>query len=427
MSKKPETLDELIKNIEKQNYITVDQFNKLKNYSLLPGGFSSGNENSNHNQKIIIDALLNMNEDKDINFFQNYKKHPSGKISEIFQDEIENQNSSNEIIVLNKDIPRCIFHKWKENNKEIDYDLNDFQTQIENYLKNNKTKYSYYQGYLDFCVFFYNLFYDKTNKKSDDIYKMAIKFFTELYLKDYISPFKSIGNQDDIIFENSLKLLTDIIKILDYNIYTILEEDKAPLCLSLSWVITLFTHEINNFNVIRRILDYLLINEPINVYALTAIIIVKNIQKKIKNVLEAEKEEIFLAIQTIDLNTVDFNNMIIECDKFVKKNLDKILYIQDKDQNLLFLLGDYNFRGIENIIYSYNKEELPVRVIKKNNSFIVSYRFVFMLFLLWIFVIFFFQKEKILKRLNRNVNVNNLNIKNSKKNKSVIQEEDEEF
>ena len=53
MSEKPETLDELIKNIEKQNYITVDQFNKLKNYSLLPGGFSSGNENSNNNKCFI--------------------------------------------------------------------------------------------------------------------------------------------------------------------------------------------------------------------------------------------------------------------------------------------------------------------------------------------------------------------------------------
>jgi hypothetical protein len=69
---------------------------------------------------------------------------------------------------------------------------------------------------------------------------------------------------------------------MDNNIYTVLEEDKSPLCLCLSWIITLFTHEINNFYVIRRIMDYLLINEPINVYVLTAMIIVKNLQKKIK-------------------------------------------------------------------------------------------------------------------------------------------------
>jgi hypothetical protein len=251
----------------------------------------------------------------------------------------------------------------------------------------------------------------------------TIKLFTELYLKDYISPFKAIGNQDDIIFENSLTLLTDIIKIMDKNIFTILEEDKSPLCLCLSWVITLFTHEINNFYVIRRIMDYLLINEPINVYVLTAMIIVKNFQKKIKNILEAEKEEIFLAIQKIDLNSIDFNYMIVECDKFIKSNIDEILYIQDKNENLLILLGDYNYRGIENIVYSYNKQKLPERIIKKNKSFIVSYRFVFILFLVWIFVIFFFQKDKILKRLNNN---QDLNMKaNNKKNKSIVLEEDD--
>jgi hypothetical protein len=424
MEEKPETLEDLIKIIEKQNFISVEQFNKLKKFSLVPGGFSAGNEKSNENQKIIYKTLLNMNEDENVNFFSNYKKHPSGKISEVFQDKIDNKNSSEEIIVLSKDIPRCIFHKWKENNKDIDYELNVFQTQLEEFLKENKNKYSYYQGYLDFSVFFYNLFYDKNKKESNlNDYMNTIKLFTELYLKDYISPFKAIGNQDDIIFENSLTLLTDIIKIMDKNIFTILEEDKSPLCLCLSWVITLFTHEINNFYVIRRIMDYLLINEPINVYVLTAMIIVKNFQKKIKNILEAEKEEIFLAIQKIDLNSIDFNYMIVECDKFIKSNIDEILYIQDKNENLLILLGDYNYRGIENIVYSYNKQKLPERIIKKNKSFIVSYRFVFILFLVWIFVIFFFQKDKILKRLNNN---QDLNMKaNNKKNKSIVLEEDD--
>jgi pheromone shutdown protein TraB len=115
--------------------------------------------------------------------------------------------------------------------------------------------------------------------------------------------------------------------------------------------------------------------------------------------------------------------MIVECDKFINSNLDEILYIQDKNENLLILLGDYNYRGIENIVYSYNKQKLPERIIKKNKSFIVSYRFVFILFLVWIFVIFFFQKDKILKRLNNN---QDLNMKaNNKKNKSIVLEEDD--
>ena len=425
MSERHQSLEEIIKIIEKQNFITIEQFNKLKDYSLLPGGFSSNEEKSNKNQKIIINSLINMHENKEIYFFNNYKRHPSSKISEIFQDELENKNSAKEIIVLNKDIPRCIFSKWKNNNKEIDYELTEFQSEIENYLKENQSKYSYYQGYLDFCVFFYNLFYDKNKKNQKKIsysYIDAIKLFTELYLKDYISPFKSIGKKDDIIFENSIDLLIDIIKLFDNNIYLILKENSSPLCLCLSWVITLFTHEINNFYTIRRILDYLLLNEPINVYILTALIIVKNIHKSIKNVSDEEYEEIFLSIKNIDLNKIDFNNMIIECDKFIKNNLDDILYIQYKHENALFLLGDYNFRGIENIVYSYNNQIIPERNIKKNKSFIISYRFVFILFLIWIFVIFYFQKDKIINGLNRH---DKFNI--TKNNKTRINEEDEEF
>ena len=421
MSEKPETLDDLIKIIENQNYITLEQFNQLKSYSLLPGGFSANDKKSNKNQKIIINALLNMNENKEVNFYKDYKKHPSKKISEIFKEELENKNSDNEIIVLNKDIPRCIFNQWKINNKEIDYDLKEFQEKTEDFLKDNKTKYSYYQGYLDFCAFFYNLFYEKNKKnKSKDSYSYtdAIKLFTELYLKDYISPFKSIGKQDDIIFQNSIYVLIDIIKILDKRIYKKLEEESSPLCLCLSWVITLFTHEINNFYTIRRILDYLFLNEPINVYVLSAIIIVKSIQKRIKNIEEIENEEIFLSIKNIDLNSIDFNYMIVECDKIIKNNFDDILVVQEKNQDLLFLVGDIDFRGIENIVYSYNKEELPERNIKKKRSFIVSYGFVFLLFLLWIFVLYYFRKDVIIANLNRlNENIN----------KTKYTEEDVEF
>ena len=74
-----------------------------------------------------------------------------------------------------------------------------------------KNKYSYYQGYLDFCVYFYVLFHQKNNQNNNTDYINIIQFFTELYLKDYISPYKLIGDNEDIIFQKSLTLLIDII------------------------------------------------------------------------------------------------------------------------------------------------------------------------------------------------------------------------
>ena len=141
----------------------------------------------------------------------------------------------------------------------------------------------------------------------------------------------------------------------------------------------------------RRIFDYLLINEPINVYILTAYILVKSLKKSIKNILEVENEEIFM----------DFDNVIIQCDEFIKNNLEEIWEIQDKNKKRLFLLGDFNFRGIENLVYSYNNEIMEERYVRKK-SWIISYQFIFVLFLTWIFVIYFFHKDTIIEKLSDN-------------------------
>ena len=327
-------LKDLIKEIKEQNYITIGQYEELRYYSIQPGGFSQKNKKSNENQKVIYKALLNMYKSKkDLNFIKDIKKHPSKIVSANLKEGIENKNSPDEIIVVNKDTSRNIFFQWKENDKEINYELNEFEKEIENFLKKNKNKYSYYQGYLDFCVYFYVLFHEKNNENNNTDYINIIQFFTELYLKDYISPYKSIGDNEDIIFQKSLTLLIDIIKLLDNDIYQIFKEDNTPLCLILSWIISLFTHSVNNFYIIRRILDYFLITEPVNSCVLTSMIIVKSLKKNIKNIKEAKSEDIFLSIKNIDLNEIVFDNIIIQYVSFIKNNLEDIIEIQDKNKN----------------------------------------------------------------------------------------------
>ena len=418
-------LKDIIKEIQNQNYITIEQYASLKYYSTQPGGFSQKNEKSNENQKIVYKALLHMlNTKEEVNFINKVKNHPSIKVQENFKYGLENTNNSDEIIVLNKDIPRNIFFQWKKNEKDFDYELDDFEEQIEKFLKENKNKYSYYQGYLDFCVFFYVIFHEK-NKENND-YINILQFFTELYLKDYISPFKSIGIKEDVIFQNSLNLLIDIIKIIDKDLYKIFKEESAPLSLILSWTISLFSHSVNNFYTLRRILDYLLIAEPITPYILTAMILVKCLKKNIKNFLDAEMEDFFLTIKNINLDEIDFDNYIIQCDHFIKNNLEDILIVQDKNKEAFILLGDYNFRGTENIVYSYNNEIIEKRYLRKK-SFIISYQFIFILFLVWIFVIYFFHRDEILEGLNENKDIYLNNNTKNKYIKNNSTDEDDEF
>ena len=429
MSQSHKALKEIIKEIQNQNYITIDQYESLKYYSIQPGGFSRGNKKTNENQKIIYKALLNMlNTNEEINFINKVKCHPSLKVQEKFKDGLENTNNPEEIIVLNKDIPRNIFFQWKKNEKEFDYELNNFEKQIEKFLKENKNKYSYYQGFLDFCVYFYVIFHEKNNKENNDYIKV-LQFFTELYLKDYISPFKSIGIKEDVIFQNSLNLLIGIIKIIDNDLYKIFKEESSPLSLILSWTISLFSHSVNNFYTLRRILDYILISEPITSYVLTSMILVKCLKKNIKNFLEAEIEEFFLTIKNINLDEIDFDNYIIQCEQFIKDNLEDILIVQEKNKEAFILLGDYNFRGTENVIYSYNNEIIEKRYLRKK-SFIISYQFIFVLFLVWIFVIYFFHKDEILEGLNENKDIKDIYLNNNTNNKYIknnFTDEDDEF
>ena len=106
MSKNHQNLKNIINSIKDQNYITIEQFKELKYYSIQPGGFSQKNKKSNENQKIIFKALLNMMESQeDFNFIKSIKKHPSKIISKNFKDNLDNDNSSQEIEVVTKDLP----------------------------------------------------------------------------------------------------------------------------------------------------------------------------------------------------------------------------------------------------------------------------------------------------------------------------------
>ena len=68
------------------------------------------------------------------------------------------------------------------------------------------------------------------------------------------------------------------------------------------------------------------------------------------------------------------------------------------------------------------------KIYLRKNSWIISYQFIFVLFLLWIFVIYFFHKDSILENLshnkdifNSNNNSSNINIKN---NNNLTEEDD---
>ena len=100
------SLDKLIDKIQKSKTITINEYNKLKSFSIQTNGFQSL-----QNHYIIMDALLNMSET--INF---PKKHISINILN-FQPKLEQlpHNLDDELITLKKDVPRLIYFQYTKN------------------------------------------------------------------------------------------------------------------------------------------------------------------------------------------------------------------------------------------------------------------------------------------------------------------------
>jgi hypothetical protein len=344
----------LMNEIEKEKNISIDNFNKLRNFSIK--GFG---KNSNEIQFLILKIFYQMSLKIKL-----YSKHISKNFNKRI---IPKNNGEKELIIVERDLPRCIYYQYKKNNKNITLDLDKLKQYLTNFLteKNHKEIYSYYQGFLDLSIYIYLI--NKTNLEND--FKNNLLIFTELYLKDFITP--SISNDSDDVFNNCVQLIAEIINLIDKNIGKFFYEDKVPLTLFISWAITTFSHDIYNFDVFQRIFEFILLNEPISSFFITAYIIVNHLKKFSEE--EILDEGIICKLKEIELNKFkieEFNNIFEQSYDFIEKNIYKINLIQAKFKNKLPLICDPNYQGSKSLVYLANNVKLKKRFkVKKINYF----------------------------------------------------------
>lgn len=111
---------------------------------------------------------------------------------------------------------------------------------------------AYYQGYHDIAQLVLLVFYNNLNKSF-----VFLERLTLLHLRDYMMP--SINSS-----VHHLNLILLIIYQKDYNFFKILNNLKPFY--SLSSIITLFTHDVSDYNSICYIFDYLLSNGTSVIY-----------------------------------------------------------------------------------------------------------------------------------------------------------------
>ena len=369
----------LIKEIEKEKNISIDNFNKLRNFSLK--GFG---KYSNEIQFLILKIFYEMSLKIKLN-----SKHISKNFN---KKKIPKNNGEKELIIVERDLPRCIYYQYKNNNNKIKLDLNKLKQYLTNFLteKNHKEIYSYYQGFLDLSIYIYLI--NKTKKEED--FKNNLLIFTELYLKDFITP--SISNDSDDVFNNCVQLIAEIINLIDKNIGKFFYEDKVPLTLFISWAITTFSHDIYNFDVFQRIFEFILLNEPISSFFITAYIIVNHLKKFSEE--EILDEGIICKLKEIELNKFnieEFNNIFEQSYDFIEKNIHKINLIQAKFKNKLPLICDPNYQGSKSLVYLANNVKLKKRFkVKKINYFNLIFVNIIVVIIIAYLIYFFINKNK---------------------------------
>ena len=338
----------LINEIKKENNISIENFNKLRILSIK--GFG---KYSNEIQFLILNVFYQMS--KKINLFSNHiSKNLKNKI-------IPKNNGETELTIVERDLPRCIYYQYKKYDTKLTIDFKIFKQYLTDFLieENHKEIYSYYQGFLDLSIYIYLI--NKTNSEKD--FKNNLLIFTELYLKDFITP--SISNDSDDVFNNCVKLSAEIINLIDKNIGKFFYEDKVPLTLFISWAITTFSHDIYNFNIFQRVFEFILLYEPICSFFITAFIIVNHLKKYSEE--EILEDGIIFKLKEIELNNLnidDFNKIIKQTFDFIEKNIKKINYIQEKFKNQLPLICDANYQGSKSLVYIANNVKLKDRFKK---------------------------------------------------------------
>ena len=338
-------------------YNNSELFNKIKNLSISKGGFLDIESRKKlwdylfykrKNKKCLID-LVKINEE--IKVFIS-KINIASQKKELT--DIKLRNIKEYQIILN-DLPRTckniITNKINKDGNKI----NNISPEII-LFSSEKFKYQYIQGFLNIVFYFKQLF------KYEDCIN-ALNIYFEFFNKDLLDIKLSKETNDENLALISI-IITDLFKYIYPQNKNAQIVDYIPI-LSNKWIISSFLAEIKDINKGFRILDYLITSEPYTKYVLASvllnkfhdIIITKHILNEKFDSLDNTYEAIFDELKKSDLNSIDFDEIIIETESIInKKGNDIKLFLISKFGNNYKYSFNINNHGL--ITYYNNLVEI---------------------------------------------------------------------
>ena len=333
IEKKIEEMDLFIEKIKDKPLISIEEYNQIKKYSISKGGFLT-----NKNRKILYTKIYNITQDNYSDYiYLDPLKEPhilDGFKLEIFRkkDELTDliQNPPESKVIL-QDCNRSKIYKmlseYSPNNNNIEEIVKTIKKELFNYIsemaKLNNSLYGYFQGYHDIGLYFYLLYYDNYQ-----FAKSVFQRFSEFNLKESLDINPNI--KDSYQFLSCLEILKFVINKLDKKIQNFLNEiiENGICHFAVSWILSIFTHNIDKPGIMYRILDYIIMSHPLSIYYLTSLIIIDTIYQADSKLIETGPD-LFKYFQDITLEKINY-------DKYVQLCNDKIENLNISDFKELF-------------------------------------------------------------------------------------------
>ena len=284
LASKKNSILEFINEFDDNTMFTNKHFERIRKFAVTKGGLLLNSFRKEIYQKAFFlkdDEILfiyyeeSKFTEKSIttkNFYDLLNTDESDDLTDAHKPHKKTSKTDERIIEL--DVKRTIANSYFANYQE---ELNPLKQKLTKFLKlffNLNHQYGYYQGFHEIGLYIFLIFYNY-----EHLAIQMLQRFAEFFLKDYMveinNPLENNSHNNKISkadknfqFETVFKILNDVTAQNDKKFWKFIQDHtmNSDTVNTLPWIITLFTHDVEDIMLQLRILDYILFSYPKVVY-----------------------------------------------------------------------------------------------------------------------------------------------------------------
>ena len=374
-SSKQKEIDDLLSKIllyqkNEKIYLKNEDFKKLKELSTTLGGFLT----MSNRQKIYKLLLCYEPFNKDLKYYNTIWINKENSTLYYKREPINLKfNSVPDRRVINADVERSNINRYfnREKQEKMNKKLKEeFEFALNTLITFNNNEISYYQGYHDIAFIFFVLFYD-----DQKTFISLFQKFSELFLKE-----NTLKQEEGkgFTFEVCLKFFGYILKKINLVTYNnILKYTGTEPTFVISYILCLFTHDIEDIFLLMRLIDYFIMNNSLSVFVLVGYITVtevgkilaKNLGKNIFSFFNSNNNNETLNVSDFYMHFKEINFSLFDWEKLMKDS-NNFLNQFNYDELAKKFIEENQFEEYYPLL---KKEGYIEKMIKMNNDIYKNY------------------------------------------------------